>query len=132
MHRRPWNDLWWLWKKPFTYKMAMPIGMQKISSCSCSNNCSPSPYGRVIHTKPSWDLRLFTKIPRDSKQWKTIYKIRTCSERINNRILNDYKIHSLRIRGKKHYSFMTMIASINIHLDARLKDSKFNLINLLH
>ena len=63
---------------------------------------------------------------------KTIYKIRTCSERINNRILNDYKIHSLRIRGKKHYSFMTMIASINIHLDARLKDSKFNLINLLH
>ena len=113
-------------------KWRCPLACKKISSCSCSNNCSPSPYGRVIHTKPSWDLRLFTKIPRDSKQWKTIYKIRTCSERINNRILNDYKIHSLRIRGKKHYSFMTMIASINIHLDARLKDSKFNLINLLH
>ena len=103
----------------------------KIESCSCSEQCSPSPYGRVIHTKPAWDLRLFTKIPRGSKQWKEIYKTRTCSERINNRILNDYKIHSLRIRGKKRFSFMTMIAGINIHLDAQIKAFGFNIISLL-
>ncbi|MPQ61575.1 hypothetical protein E4V82_05540 [Clostridium estertheticum] len=86
---------------------------------------------RVIYTKPSWDLRLFTLVPRGSKQWKVIYKTRTCSERINNRILNDYRIHSLRIHGKKRYSFMTMIAGINIHLDARLKVSGFSILNLL-
>jgi hypothetical protein len=57
--------------------------------------------------------------------------MRTCSERINNRILNDYKIHTLRVRGKMRYSFMTMIAAINIHLDAILKVSEFNLISLL-
>ncbi|ETJ35164.1 hypothetical protein Q604_UNBC10438G0001, partial [human gut metagenome] len=71
-----------------------------------------------------------TKIPRGSKQYKEIYKTRTCSERINNRILNDYKIHSLKIRGKKRYSFMTMIASINIHLDARIKAFGFSILNL--
>lgn len=112
-------------------KWRCPKACGKIQSCSCSEQCSPSPYGRVIYTKPAWDLRLFTKVPRGSKQWKAIYKTRTCSERINNRILNDYKIHSLSMRGKKRYSFMTMIAGINIHLDARIKVSGFTILNLL-
>jgi hypothetical protein len=113
------------------HKWRCPKVCEKIEICSCSEQCSPSPYGRVIHTKPSWDIRLFTKIHRGSKQWKEIYKTRTCSERINNRILNDYKIHSLRIRGKKRFSFMTMIASINIHLDAQIKAFSFNILSLL-
>lgn len=112
-------------------KWRCPLVCKKVESCSCSDQCSPSPYGRVMYTKPSWDLRLFTSVPRGSKQWKEVYKTRTCSERINNRILNDYSIHSLRIRGKKRYSFMTMIAGINIHLDARLKVSGFSILNLL-
>nr|WP_278286362.1 transposase [Clostridium putrefaciens] len=112
-------------------KWRCPLVLKKVDSCSCQKQCSPSPYGRVIYTKPSWDLRLFTPVPRGSKQWKTIYKTRTCSERINNRILNDYRIHSLRIHGKERYSFMTMIAAINIHLDARLKVSGFSILNLL-
>ena len=112
-------------------KWRCPLACKKIESCSCTDQCSSSAYGRVIYTKPSWDLRLFTKIPRGSKQYKEIYKTRTCSERINNRILNDYKIHSLKIRGKKRYSFMTMIASINIHLDARITVSGFSILNLL-
>ena len=113
------------------HKWRCPYVCGKIESCSCSEQCSPSPYGRVIHTKPTWDIRLFTIIPRGSNQWKKIYKTRTCSERINNRILNDYKIHSLRIRGKKRFSFMTMIAGINIHLDAQIKAFGFNILNLL-
>ncbi|MGL5821074.1 MAG: hypothetical protein ACRCYE_05510 [Sarcina sp.] len=112
-------------------KWRCPLACKKIDSCSCTDSCSPSPYGRVIYTKPSWDLRLFTPIPRGSNQWKKIYKTRTCSERINNRILNDYKIHSLRIHGKMRYSFMTMIAGINIHLDARIKASGFTIFSLL-
>lgn len=111
-------------------KWRCPLVCGKVQFCSCTEPCSPSKYGRVIYTKPAWDLRLFTKIPRGSKQWKEIYKTRTCSERINNRILNDYKIHALKIHGKKRYSFMTMIASINIHLDAQIKAFSFNIISL--
>lgn len=103
------------------HKWRCPLVLKKVDSCNCTEQCSPSTYGRVIHTKPSWDIRLFTPIPRGSKQWKKIYKTRTSSERINNRILNDYKIHSLRVRGKKRYSFMTMISRINIHLDVESK-----------
>jgi hypothetical protein len=112
-------------------KWRCPLVLKKVDHCSCTDQCSPSPYGRVIYTKPSWDMRLFTPVPRGSKKWKAIYKTRTCSERINNRILNDYKIHALRVRSKKRYAFMTMIASINIHLDARIKVSGFSILNLL-
>lgn len=118
-------------KKRSRHKWRCPLALGKITSCSCKELCSSSPYGRVIYTKPSWDLRLFTAIPRGSKAWKEIYKTRTCSERVNNRILNNYNLHSARIHGKKRYSFFTMMASINIHLDARIKSFGFNILKLI-
>lgn len=102
-------------------KWRCPLAMGKITYCSCKDSCSPSPYGRVIYTKPNWDLRLFTPVPRGSKEFKAIFNSRTCSERINNRILNDYNLHSARIQGKKRFSIFTMLIGINIHLDARVK-----------
>ena len=88
-------------KSRFRIKWRCPLAMRKIDSCSCKDSCSPSSYGRVIYTKPDWDLRLFTPVPRGTEEFKTIYKSRTGSERINNRILNDYRLHSARIQGKK-------------------------------
>ena len=57
-----------------------------VTDCS---NCSPSKYGRTVYTKPDWDLRLFTVIPRSSAAWKGKMKSRTAAERVNNRILHD-------------------------------------------
>ncbi|MEG0672243.1 MAG: hypothetical protein RR468_15665 [Clostridium sp.] len=91
-----------------------------------SKTKSPGKNKKLPNKRPG-----ITKILPGSKQWKEIYKIRTCSEGINNRILNNYKLHTLRIYGKKRYSFMTMIASINIHLDAQFKAFKFNILSLL-
>ena len=89
-------------------------------SCQSCINCSPSPYGRVIYTKPDWDLRLFTTIPRGSKHWKTKMKERTAAERVNNRILNHYGVEASKTRGKGRISFFTTIAGFNVHLDAQL------------
>lgn len=108
------------------HKWRCPLICGDVTECSCLEQCSPSKYGRVIYTKPSWDLRLFTPIPRGTKEYKEVYKTRTCSERINNRILNDYGLHTMRIRGKKRFSFMTMMIGINIHLDSRLKKDKID------
>lgn len=103
------------------HKWRCPLTCGLIDTCARKEQCSPSPYGRVIYTKPDWDVRLFTPVPRGTKEWKSIYKARTCSERVNNRILNDYGLHAMRIHGKKRYSFFTMMIGINIHLDARIK-----------
>lgn len=105
-------------------KWRCPVACGRESSCSCKADCSPSSYGRCVYTKPDWDIRLYTPIPRGTKEYKKIYNNRTGSERVNNRILNDYHLHDMRIHGKKRYSFFAMIAGINIHLDARIKKLK--------
>lgn len=96
-----------------------PFG--KDHTAKCKNSCSSSKYGRVIKTKTEWDIRLYTDVPRGTEAYKKIYNQRTATERINNRILNDYGLHQLRIHRKEHYSFMTTIIGICIHLDARFK-----------
>jgi hypothetical protein len=103
------------WRCPRTY---VKSGMDFGSPCE---GCSPSPYGRVFYSKPNWDLRLFTRIPRGSDSWKSVMKERTSAERINDRILIDYGIESGYSRGKKRISFMVTLAAINIHLDAQVK-----------
>ena len=84
------------------------------------HSCSPSSYGRTTYTKPDWDVRLFTTIPRGTDKWKSLMKERTAAERVNNRILNDYGIGITKQRGKKRIFFMTTIAAMNVHLDAQL------------
>ncbi|MGB8454487.1 MAG: transposase, partial [Anaerocolumna sp.] len=85
-----------------------------LDECPLDVPCSPSSYGRVVYTKPDWDIRLFPPVPRGSREWKDTYSTRTCSERVNNRVLNDYHLHDMRIHGKKRYSFFTMMIGINI------------------
>ena len=107
------------WRCPL--KCGKRTSKGKALSCEKMSSCSPSTYGRVVYTKPDWDSRLFTPVPRDSKEFKDVYKNRTSSERVNNRILNDYNLQNMRIRGKKRFSFFAMVCGVNIHLDARLK-----------
>lgn len=112
-------------------KWRCPLATGKIKTCSHKDQCSPSDYGRTFYTKPEWDLRLFTPIPRGSKEWKTEMKKRSASERVNKRLLNDYQLEQAKARGKKRWSWWVMIHSINIHLDARLKVSGFDFLEKL-
>ena len=102
-------------------KWRCPRVVKGLQACDACALCSPSPYGRVFYTKPVWDLRLFTRIPRGSDEWKAFMRQRTAAERVNDRILLDYKVENAPTRGKKRISFFTTLAAINIHLDAQLK-----------
>jgi hypothetical protein len=112
-------------------KWRCPLACGKVESCGCKDKCSPSDYGRVVYTKPEWDLRYFTIIPRGSDEWKLQMNKRTASERVNKRILNDYKLELAHARGKKRTFWWSLVHSINVLLDARLKVSRFSFINLL-
>ena len=112
-------------------KWRCPYIKRKIKSCSYKEQCSPSAYGRTIYTKPKWDTRIFTTVPRGSKKWHEEMNKRTSSERVNKRTLNDYNMEEAHTRGKMLWSWWTAVHSINIHLDARIKVSKFNIITIL-
>lgn len=112
-------------------KWRCPLVLGKVKSCDCKDKCSPTDYGRCIYTKTSWDLRLFTKVPRGTDGWKTKMNSRTASERVNKRILNDYGLELSKTRGKKRTFWWSLVHSLNVLLDARLKFSNVNFISLL-
>ena len=56
-----------------------------------------------------------------SPKWKSIYKDRTCTERINNAVLNTYGLHKIHLRNGAKNGFFSITAGINLHLDAWLK-----------
>ena len=101
-------------------KWRCPRVLGKCSPCSVCADCSPASYGRVAYTKPEWDLRLFTRIPRGSDGFKSVMNQRTAAERVNNRILHHYGLENSKVRGKKRISFFAAIAGFNIHLDAQI------------
>lgn len=63
------------------------------------------------------DIRVSGPLSYKSHTWKEIYKNRTSTGRKNNRVLNDYKLHQLRVRDLAKNAFFCFIASMNIHLD---------------
>ncbi len=110
-------------KKRHRLKWRCPkrVGNKKVRSVAnlaCTKDCSPSAYGRTVHTKPHDDLRLFTKTPRNSDAWKKVYNGRSASERVNKRFMVDYQIERCRVRSNKHWYWRGHFAAIAIHLDA--------------
>ena len=102
-------------------KWRCPRVLNKLPADKTCTHCSPSLYGRVVYTKPDWDERLFTRIPRGSDLFKEKMKMRTASERVNNRILHHYGIEHSKTRTKKRISFFVTMAAVNIHLDAQVQ-----------
>lgn len=103
------------------HKYRCPLRCGLIKQCPYEAECSPGSYGRTVYVKNHGDLRFHPRIPRDSQEYKDIYRERTACERVNDRVLNDYCLQQLRIRGRDHFSFWAMIIGICIHLDARYK-----------
>lgn len=103
------------------HKYRCPLRCGRISSCANEAACSPGSYGRTVYVKNHADLRFHPRIPRDSEEYRRIYSERTACERINDRVLNDYCLQNLKIRGRNHFSFWGMLIGICIHLDARYK-----------
>ncbi|MBE3588331.1 MAG: transposase [Thermoanaerobacteraceae bacterium] len=94
------------------------------SQVCCDQPCSPSAYGRTVYTKPHDDLRFFTPTPRGSAAWKSVYKLRSGSERSFSRKKKDYELKRCRVRSLKAWYWRTHFAAINQHLDAWVEQFK--------
>ena len=108
-------------KDSIKYRCPCKFPRSGITSCPFSDDCSKSSYGRTVYIKVKNDLRFHPRIPRDSELYTSTYAQRTACERVNNRVLNDYHMLNLKIRGLPHRAFWTTIIGICIHLDARAK-----------
>jgi hypothetical protein len=86
----------------------------------CEEPCCDSEYGLTVYTKPDWNKRIFTDIPRGSALWKKLYKRRSAAERVNKRY-NDYALDTARVRENCCWYHLAHLAAMNMHLDAWVK-----------
>lgn len=104
-------------------KFRCPFVRGKIDSCPFKDQCCPSDYGKIAYVKDDKSAPRFAgPIVYKSHKWKEIYKNRTCTERINNYVLNTYGLHKIRCRNGAKNAFFAIFAGINIHLDAWIKN----------
>lgn len=114
-------------------KFRCPLVMGKITSCPFRDSCSTSSYGRTVYVADGDDARNAGPLVYRSDKWKQIYKNRISTERINNRVLNNYNLHNMCIRNKAKFAFFAIMAGINIHLDSwiNVKKSIFQFVKEL-
>jgi hypothetical protein len=103
------------WRCPFAAAKKTP----DLTSCPhFDNDCSPSPYGRVIYTYPKENYRLHTLIPRGSTLWKCHENARSCAERSVKRKKYDFLLLQTRTAGRDRWFFRLMLAAMCQHIDA--------------
>lgn len=76
-----------------------PTGERK--DCPFRESCCPtSKVGRTFYLYPLRDIRLLGTIPRDSDEWKFLYRQRTAVERTNSSLKSPtHKLDEPRVRG---------------------------------
>lgn len=75
-------------------------------------------YGRTYYTKFDDDIRLFTPTVRGSRKWENTMNKRTSSERRNDRIKNDYRLQSDKVRSKSRWLLRIIMRDAAMHVDA--------------
>jgi hypothetical protein len=104
------------WRCPLKTLKSFPTENEQ--RCQQFDYCTPSNYGRTFYTYQQDNVRLFTKTPRNSQQWKSIYKRRTASERSNKRKKIDYQLEHDRVRSDYQWMIRYALAAMCQHIDA--------------
>jgi IS5 family transposase len=67
--------------------------------CSSRFKCSASSYGYVLKLPIAPDPRRHPPIPRESRKWARLYKLRTSVERVNSRLKELLGLGAITVRG---------------------------------
>ncbi len=67
--------------------------------CKSRFRCTSSPYGYVLKLPIADDPRRHPPIPRETKKWARLYRLRTAVERINSRVKDLLGLRRITVRG---------------------------------
>lgn len=68
--------------------------------CQSRFKCTASSYGYVLKLPISDDPRRHPPVPRESRKWQRLYRLRTSVERVNSRIKELLGLGAITVRGK--------------------------------
>jgi hypothetical protein len=87
------------WGRDGNYlKYRCPYVLAK-SECKSRFRCTSSPYGYVLKLPIAEDVRRHPPVPRESRKWARLYKMRTAVERVNSRVKDLLGLNKITVRG---------------------------------
>lgn len=87
------------WGRDGNYlKYRCPYVMGK-SECKSRFRCTSSSYGYVLKLPIADDSRRHPPVPRESKKFQRLYKMRTAIERVNSRVKELLGLNKITVRG---------------------------------
>jgi len=78
------------------YRCPQVLGRGK---CTSRSPCTLSPYGYVLKLPIKQDPRRHPPVPRETKKWKRLYKLRTAVEGVNSRVKALLGLGRITLRG---------------------------------
>jgi hypothetical protein len=79
----------------------------------CANPCSNAIYGRKVNIAIDEEYRFNTSLPRNTKKWQNLYKIRTVCERTIGQIKDYLNINSSHIRNTTSIKSTILLAGVS-------------------
>ncbi len=67
--------------------------------CKSRFKCTSSPYGYVLKLPINDDPRRHPPVPRESKKWQRLYRLRTAIKRVNSRVKGLLGLGTITLRG---------------------------------
>ncbi len=67
--------------------------------CQSRFKCTDSPYGYVLKLPIMQDPRRHPPVPRETKKWERLYRLRTSVERVNSRVKELLGLGQITVRG---------------------------------
>ena len=80
--------------------------------CYCEKPCTDSKFGRVTHTYPAKNLRLYPGTIRGTDEWNSIYKIRVVVEKAINHMKSNMATSGRKTRNAKTTKADVFLAGI--------------------
>jgi len=99
------------------------------AKCKDLSPCTPSAYGYVLKLPIADDVRRHPPVPRETRKWERLYKLRTSIERVNGRLKDFLGLRRITVRGiakvtvRSLLSLLVMVATaIGMAQRDRLKE----------
>lgn len=96
------------------YRCPDAVGKGK---CRSRFRCTASPYGYVLKLSIMQDPRRHPPVPRETRKWARLYRLRTSVERVNSRLKELLGLRKITVRGiakvtvRSLLSLMVMLAA---------------------
>lgn len=109
--------------KSFRRKFLFPAQCDHCNKCDIDSS-------KIHYQKLNDNPRYFCKIQRGSEQWKALYARRSTTERVWDRIKNDYKADHCTVYSRELITVRVFLGAFCSYIDAWAKESKVTLIDV--